>query len=144
MVSGFHVMSRDLWSLAFHILEKFWLDPSVPLEGYKWAKSELWKRVEEFNFERKVTLEKSFTSYWVYIPLSFYVWTHCSTPKLFPTWLRTSLSLLYEISFGGGLKWWRPSWKGLSFSILNALTRKFVIHTLMLITFNRNILFSSN
>jgi hypothetical protein len=40
----------------------FQLDPSVPLEGYKWAKSELWKRAEEFNFERKVTLEKLFTS----------------------------------------------------------------------------------
>jgi hypothetical protein len=41
----------------------FRLDPSVPLEGYKWSKSELWKRGEEFKFERKVALEKLFTSY---------------------------------------------------------------------------------
>jgi hypothetical protein len=29
------------------------------------------------------------------------------------------LYLLYELAFGGGLKWWRPSWKGLSFSVPN-------------------------
>jgi hypothetical protein len=29
------------------------------------------------------------------------------------------LSPLYELAFGGGLKWWRPSWKELGFSVLN-------------------------
>jgi hypothetical protein len=29
------------------------------------------------------------------------------------------LSPLYELAFGGGLKWWRPSWKELSFLVLN-------------------------
>jgi hypothetical protein len=29
------------------------------------------------------------------------------------------LSPLYEIAFGRGLKWWRPSWKELGFLILN-------------------------
>jgi hypothetical protein len=29
------------------------------------------------------------------------------------------LSPLYELSFGGGLKWWRPSWKELGFLVLN-------------------------
>jgi hypothetical protein len=29
------------------------------------------------------------------------------------------LSPLYEVSFGGGFKWWRPSWKELGFSISN-------------------------
>jgi hypothetical protein len=29
------------------------------------------------------------------------------------------LSPLCEISFGGGLKWWRPSWKELSFLVPN-------------------------
>jgi hypothetical protein len=29
------------------------------------------------------------------------------------------LSPLYELAFGGGLKWWRPSWKELSFSVPN-------------------------
>jgi hypothetical protein len=29
------------------------------------------------------------------------------------------LSPLYEIAFGGGLKWWRPSWKELGFLVLN-------------------------
>jgi hypothetical protein len=26
---------------------------------------------------------------------------------------------LYELAFGGGLKWWRPNWKELSFLVLN-------------------------
>jgi len=34
-------------------------------------------------------------------------------------------SLLYELAFGGGLKWWRPSWKGLSFSVPNHSDTKF-------------------
>jgi hypothetical protein len=29
------------------------------------------------------------------------------------------LSPFYELTFNGGLKWWRPSWKELSFSVLN-------------------------
>jgi hypothetical protein len=45
------------------MLEMFQIDPSFPVEGCKWAKSELWKRGEAFNFERKVTVEKLFTSY---------------------------------------------------------------------------------
>jgi hypothetical protein len=27
------------------------------------------------------------------------------------------LSPLYELAFGGGLKWWRPSWKELGFLV---------------------------
>jgi hypothetical protein len=29
------------------------------------------------------------------------------------------LSPLYELAFGGEMKWWRPSWKELGFSVLN-------------------------
>jgi hypothetical protein len=29
------------------------------------------------------------------------------------------LSPFYELSFGGGLKWWRPSWKELGLSVPN-------------------------
>jgi hypothetical protein len=29
------------------------------------------------------------------------------------------LSPLYELAFGGGLKWWRPSWKQLGFLVPN-------------------------
>jgi hypothetical protein len=29
------------------------------------------------------------------------------------------LSPFHELAFGGGLKWWRPSWKELGFSVLN-------------------------
>jgi hypothetical protein len=29
------------------------------------------------------------------------------------------LSPLYELAFGGGLKWWKPSWKELGFSVPN-------------------------
>jgi hypothetical protein len=32
---------------------------------------------------------------------------------------RISLSLFYELAFGGGLKWWRPSWKELGFLVSN-------------------------
>jgi hypothetical protein len=32
---------------------------------------------------------------------------------------RISLSLCYELAFGGGLKWWRPSWKELGFLVSN-------------------------
>jgi hypothetical protein len=39
------------------------LGPSLPFEGYKWAISKLWKREKNSTFERKVTLEKLFTSY---------------------------------------------------------------------------------
>jgi hypothetical protein len=31
------------------------------------------------------------------------------------------VSLLYELFFGGGLKWWRPNWKELSLSVLNCV-----------------------
>jgi hypothetical protein len=40
-------------------------------------------------------------------------------PRSFLIVERTSLPLCYEISFGGGLKWWRPSWKELGFLVLN-------------------------
>jgi hypothetical protein len=36
---------------------------------------------------------------------------------LFPRLWITSLYLLYNPAVGGGLEWWRPNWKGLSFSI---------------------------
>ena len=29
------------------------------------------------------------------------------------------MSLLYDLAFSGGLKWWRPSWEDLSFLVLN-------------------------
>jgi hypothetical protein len=34
------------------------------------------------------------------------------------------MSLLYELAFGGGLKWWRPNWKELSFSVPNRADMK--------------------
>jgi hypothetical protein len=37
---------------------------------------------------------------------------------------RTSLPLSYELAFGGGLKWWRPSWKELSFLVSNSADTK--------------------
>jgi hypothetical protein len=54
LISGFHVTIGDLWSLAFHILETFWLDPSVPFEGYKWANSKLWKRRNNSTLRAKL------------------------------------------------------------------------------------------
>jgi hypothetical protein len=55
------------------------------------------------------------------------------------------LSLLYELDFGGGLKWWKPSWKGLSFSILRRVDMEvyhsytYVDHILIEILFSRPI-----
>ena len=94
------------------------------------------KEEKEFNFERKVTLQKLFTSYWVYIPLSFKSEHIVQPPRSSLIWWRTSLSLLYELAFSGGLKCWRPSWKELSFSIPNRADTELCI--------NRNTLFSSN
>jgi hypothetical protein len=34
------------------------------------------------------------------------------------------LSPFYELAFGGGLKWWRPSWKEISFSVPNCADTK--------------------
>jgi hypothetical protein len=33
--------------------------------------------------------------------------------------VRIALFLLHELAFGGGLKWWRPSWKEINFLVLN-------------------------
>jgi hypothetical protein len=35
------------------------------------------------------------------------------------------LSPLYELGFGGGMKWWRPSWKELSFLVPNSVDTEF-------------------
>jgi hypothetical protein len=40
-------------------------------------------------------------------------------PSYFLIVERTSLSLSFELAFGGGVKWWRPSWKELGFLVLN-------------------------
>jgi hypothetical protein len=55
------------------------------------------------------------------------------------------MPLLYELAFGGGLKWWRPNWKGLSFLVLNHANMKVcnpftsVDYTLIEILFSRPI-----
>jgi hypothetical protein len=41
----------------------FYLALQLHFEGYKETNSKLWKKEREFNFERKITLEKLFTSY---------------------------------------------------------------------------------
>jgi hypothetical protein len=40
-------------------------------------------------------------------------------PSYLPIVERNSLYISYELAFGGGLKWWRPSWKELGFLVLN-------------------------
>jgi hypothetical protein len=41
-------------------------------------------------------------------------------PQALPLLSRESLYLfVYELAFGGGLKWWRPSWKELGFLVSN-------------------------
>ena len=53
------------------------------------------------------------------------------------------MPLSYELAFGGGLKWWRPNWKELSFSVLNRANTKvyniftFVDHLLIEILSSR-------
>ena len=41
------------------------------------------------------------------------------SPQNIPLLIENLIASLYKLSFGGGLKWWRPSWKELSFSVLN-------------------------
>jgi hypothetical protein len=43
---------------------------------------------------------------------------------MFPYCWITSLSPFYELAFGGGLKWWRPNWKELGFSVMNCVDTK--------------------
>jgi hypothetical protein len=45
-------------------------------------------------------------------------------PRSFPIVERTTLPFSYKISFGGGLKWWRPSWKELGFLVSNCADTK--------------------
>jgi hypothetical protein len=45
-------------------------------------------------------------------------------PSSFPIVERTSLSLSFELAFGGGLKWWRPSWKELGSLVSNRANTK--------------------
>jgi hypothetical protein len=45
-------------------------------------------------------------------------------PSSFLIFERTSLPLFYELAFGGGLKWWRPSWKELGFLVSNRADMK--------------------
>jgi hypothetical protein len=40
-------------------------------------------------------------------------------PSSLPIVEINSLSLSYELTFGGGLKWWRPNWKELGFLVSN-------------------------
>jgi hypothetical protein len=40
-------------------------------------------------------------------------------PQALPLLIENFIVSLYELAFGGGLKWWRPNWKELSFSVLN-------------------------
>ena len=113
-MSVFHVMIGDLWSLAFHILEMFQLGPSLSFWRLLRGQSITMEKEKEFNFESKVTLEKLFTSYWVWIPLSFKSEHSVQPPssslivKGSPYLLAMSLPLVE-----------RPSWKELCFLVSN-------------------------
>jgi len=104
-------------------------------EGYKWANSELWKREKEFNFERKVALEKLFNSYWVCIPLSFKSEHSVQPPNSsLIDWEPHCLSLmslpLVEDWSGGG-----PAGRNLVSQFWTMPTRKFVTFSLLLIIY---------
>jgi hypothetical protein len=72
------------------------------------------KEDKAFNFESKVTLEKLLHIEFASL-LSLKYEHSVQTPTSFPIVEWTSLSL----SFGGGLKWWIPSWKELGFLVSN-------------------------
>ena len=103
IVSGFHVTSRDPWSLTFHILETFWLDPSVPFEGYKWDKSKLWKR-ERIRIQ---LWEKSYSGEIIHFILSLHPFVLLSLNTLF---IPQDFPYLIEnliVSLIWALFWWR-------------------------------------
>jgi hypothetical protein len=91
--------------------------------GYKNTISSYGKEEKAFNFERKVTLEKLLhiestslcpleSEHNVQPPSSSFIVESISLP------------LSYELAFGGGLKWWRPSWKELGFLVSNRADTK--------------------
>jgi hypothetical protein len=89
------------------------LIPSVPFEGYKLSHIQALEKRREFNFERKDTLEK-FHFILSLHPFILEILNSLFNPQALHSlgWI-TSLSPLYELAFGGGLKWWRPSWRNL-------------------------------
>ena len=117
MRSGFHVRTRSLiFGLPY--------TGNVPTQTFSCIleaiRAQFWameKDEKAFNFESKVNLE---------------ILLHIESASLCPSSLnnvqplisfpvveRTSLPLSYELAFGGGLKWWRPSWKELGFLVSN-------------------------
>jgi hypothetical protein len=88
------------------------------IEGYKSTVRSYGKEEKEFNFESKVTMEKLLHIESTSL-LSLKSEHSVKPPKLFPVVERTSLYLSFDLAFGGGLKWWRPSWKELGFLVSN-------------------------
>ena len=104
-MSGFHAMSRDPWSLTFHILEMLLFDPSIPFGGYKLSHIQALKTIQHWDqrYSREISLhiESAFLCPWNSKLLVF-------IPQALPTlWWSTSLTPTCELAFvedwsGGG------------------------------------------
>ena len=105
-MSSFHAMSRDPWSLTFHILETLCINPSIPFEGYKLrhiqalrSDSTHWE--QRYSREISLHIESASLCLWKFELLVF-------KPQTLPIlWWITSLNPTYKISFvkdwsGGG------------------------------------------
>ena len=103
------------------------------LKAINWAISKPWG-IQQFNFESKDILEK------FHFILSLHPFVLESLNSLFIPqalpflWWKRSLTPLYELAFGGGLKWWRPNWRDLVSQFPYVQLQKFFKYVLMLIT----------
>jgi len=95
-MSGVHAMSRDPWSLTFHLLETLWLDPSSPFEGYKLSHIQAFRGI---IIESKDTLNKFY--FMNLESMNFF----CSTPKLFLSWEEETQLLLLLVSLPFAEDW---------------------------------------
>jgi len=115
--------NRSNSALRFHLK-----DINGPIPGYE-------KEEKEFNFERKFTLEELSNSHWVYIPFSFKFEHIVQPPSSYVIdWELHGLSYmslpLVEDWSGRG-----PAGRNLVSRFRTVPTRKFVTHSLLLITY---------
>ena len=134
IMSGFHSMSQDPWSLTFHTLEILRIDPLVSFEGYKLSHIkasmdstiQLWEKIHS----RETSLHIESASL---CPLKFEHIVQPPSSSLFdgePHCLSYMSLPLVEDWSGGG-----PTGRDLVSQFRDVPTQKFVIQTLMLIIF---------
>ena len=141
---GFHSMSRDLWSLIFHILEMLWLNPSIPFGGYKLSHIQALKTfntIEDWEKRYSGEISPQLSMHPFVLEILNLL---CSTPKLFlscdgePHWLLHVSLPLWRIEVV------EAQLEGLGFLVMVCVVTE-VCHLCTYVDYiNRNTFFSSN